>query len=249
MPQIKDYKDKENDSFKVIKFLRVTKGERRYAVWECQCKLCNKIVEINSYRLGKAKELRCECQIKDRQCLIGQTFGYLTVINEFKGTPERRGARCLCKCVCGKESTYRKVDIRGSKNRQGYKSCGCKKYPQGLDNKNRMYRRETSDGYVTLYEPNHPNVRPKGRGLIFEHVFVMSNYLGRPLEKGETVHHKNGRRNQNNIENLELWPSNHGKGQRAEDLLKYAYQIIEKYEGYQNPANAAISSDWFELEK
>lgn len=57
----------------------------------------------------------------------------------------------------------------------------------------------------------------------------MSEYLGRPLREGETVHHRNGRRADNRIENLELWTSNHPAGQRVEDVLAWATEIIALY--------------------
>ncbi|HEY0048190.1 MAG TPA: HNH endonuclease signature motif containing protein, partial [Pyrinomonadaceae bacterium] len=49
-------------------------------------------------------------------------------------------------------------------------------------------------------------------GYVFEHRAVMAQYLGRPLRKNETVHHIDGNRSNNNIENLQLRIGNHGKG-------------------------------------
>lgn len=59
-----------------------------------------------------------------------------------------------------------------------------------------------SKGYRFLYKPNHPN--SGSNGYIFEHRFVMSEYLGRPLKPEEVVHHKNSNRLDNRIQNLEL---------------------------------------------
>ncbi len=84
------------------------------------------------------------------------------------------------------------------------------------------------DGYRILSRSNHPNATKSGR--ILEHVFVMSEYLGRPLEKHERIHHLNGIRNDNRIQNLELWTTSHPSGQRVEDKLKWCKEFIKKYE-------------------
>jgi hypothetical protein len=55
--------------------------------------------------------------------------------------------------------------------------------------------------------------------LFHEHRVVMAKHIGRPLRPGESVHHKNGNRADNRIENLELWVSSPRYGQRAADLL------------------------------
>jgi hypothetical protein len=86
-----------------------------------------------------------------------------------------------------------------------------------------------------LNRPQHPNASKCGR--IPEHVVIMSEFLGRPLKDKEFVHHKNGIRHDNRLENLELWSRHHPHGCRAEDLLKYAHEIIETYKEYKKPSN------------
>ncbi len=49
------------------------------------------------------------------------------------------------------------------------------------------------------------------------------------LLNGATLHHINGDRADNSIENLELWINNHRPGQRVQDIIKErAYQLIEE---------------------
>ena len=72
------------------------------------------------------------------------------------------------------------------------------------------------NGYVRIRSKDHPN-RTKD-GWIFEHTVVMSSMIGRPLAKGESVHHKNGVRDDNRPENLELWTVHQPRGQRVSDL-------------------------------
>lgn len=63
-------------------------------------------------------------------------------------------------------------------------------------------RRKNGKGYISIRQPEHC-MAPKGsNGYVLEHRFIMSNYLKRPLKNTEVVHHINGIKTDNRIENL-----------------------------------------------
>jgi hypothetical protein len=84
-------------------------------------------------------------------------------------------------------------------------------------------------GGTYYHKKGYTMVRLPSGQYIFEHRLVMQEHLGRPLLPTETVHHKNGNKTDNNLDNLELWRTQQPAGQRVSDLIDYANSIIALY--------------------
>jgi hypothetical protein len=133
----------------------------------------------------------------------------------------------ICKCGCNRPLTnltgtnglLRKYIYVHRQNKKiipkdiVYCACGCKqitnlykgkykKYILGhncIGSNNPFFKGgKIIDRYIKLYMPWHPNSNK--RGQIYEHVYILSKYLKRPLGKGEEVHHINENKHDNRIE-------------------------------------------------
>lgn len=144
----------------------------------------------------------------------------------------KRNYRCN-ECRKSKRKNRKCVDC-GKAISEAAKRCGkC----SGILRRGRKWT--TNDGYIWLYAPEHFNTNSKGQ--IAEHRYVMEIHLGRPLLSHENVHHINGVKDDNRIENLELWSTSQPRGQRVADKLEWAREFIANYE-------RGIGKSWADLD-
>ena len=174
--------------------------------YRCKC-------DCGNEKNVKAKYLRAET-IKSCGCLRVETS---------RAKRHDLTVRWFCKCDCGETKSIR----AGNLISKTITSCGCVLKRKGSDSPSWKGGKHNKDGYVVLYQG-------KEKRYILEHRFVMEKHIGRKLFKNENVHHVNGVKNDNRIENLELWVKVQPCGQRVSDLISFAKEILEKYKDFEN---------------
>lgn len=158
---------------------------------------------------------------------VGTRFGRLvTITPSMVGFDSRREVDC--KCDCGTKVTVRKDSLTSRR----VNSCGClsAEIRRYIADKSGSWKggRVKQGGYIKVKAASHPNANVAG--YVSEHTKIMSEFLGRPLVKGENVHHINGVRDDNRLENLELWSTSQPSGQRVEDKIEWAKELLRHYE-------------------
>lgn len=120
---------------------------------------------------------------------------------------------------CGKR--HEAKGFCNSHYRQWQRTGSPDKLPRRVTSDSERSRHIAKNGYVYFN---------KGGKKIAEHRSIMEEYLGRKLIPGENVHHVNGVRDDNRLDNLELWSTSQPKGQRVEDKTVWAIEWLKTYQ-------------------
>jgi len=124
-------------------------------------------------------------------------------------------SRAFDKCICG--------NFKQKSSKKCYKCRGLNK--DGTFRIKKSYeKKHKSNGYFMIYKPN--NHKANYLGYVAEHIFLMEKKLNRKLKKGEVVHHINGIKEDNRIENLKLMTSSeHSHLHNPRNPLKYGNHL------------------------
>ena len=130
--------------------------------------------------------------------------------NEFKVKPYREKTAKYCSYECyWKAKRGKKPWMTGKKHKTKSKEKMSEKVKQawkrGVYNKRINHEGDKTNhslGYIEVKMPNHPMADK--RGYVLEHRLIMAQKIGRMLKSTELVHHINGDKKDNRIENLRL---------------------------------------------
>ena len=131
----------------------------------------------------------------------GNIYGRLTVL-AYSHTDRHGYAAWICKCDCGREVIVCGHELRNNET----KSCGClqRETMSAMAGESsptwRGGKKKNHYGYMLAKADNHP--RSDAKGYVLEHIFVAEQALGEYLPEGSIIHHINGIKDDNRLENL-----------------------------------------------
>ena len=151
-----------------------------------------------------------------------------------KNNPNWKGGKIKTTCTCGKEFSISGKQLARGRGKYCSRKCKGMGWNSKLEHNTRWNGGKTmvSGGlYKAVKLTGHP--RASKAGYVREHHLVMERFLGRYLNPDEEVHHKNGIKTDNRIDNLQL-VSNRSDHLRMEHKLGTYRDHLYKLNGEQN---------------
>lgn len=175
----------------------------------CKCDYCGKIFKRQYSNATRRSKQYCS-----RECFNnGQKNGIIV------------------KCdYCGKIIEKKPAFMKGMEHHFCNSKCfGKWKSKNILGEKNPTWKggRKIKSGYIEVYSPNHPY---RNGNYVMEHRLIMEQHLGRYLYPYEVVHHINGIRDDNRIENLELLPSQGKHNTKVQEVYQENIKLKQELE-------------------
>jgi hypothetical protein len=144
-----------------------------------------------------------------------------------KSISGKLGVRSDCKdCVKLRQIatgaySHNKKNICSCGNPKSFASLQCQRCARPpLEGREPTWRKDKS-GYIISQDKN--------KKTIWQHRYILEKRLNRKLFNHENVHHKNGIRDDNRLENLELWSKSQPAGQRVSDKIEWCKWFLEQY--------------------
>jgi len=212
---------------------------------ECYCVICNEMIG-KFYPSQSRKTCSTKCYRKLVSVQVskennpnykhGKTYGNVC---EKCGAVIHPSAKHCHKCRSELDNSFKgKKHTNSAKEAIGKASSD--KFTE--DYVERIYRSKSrgtkhisAGGYVLVKSYDHPN--RDSHNDVQEHILMMSNYLGRPINRGEIVHHINADKTDNRLDNLYLYSnaSEHGQGHGSlnkllKELMRLNIVMFEKGE-------------------
>lgn len=158
-----------------------------------KCETCKKVFEVCKAKIKRGKKYCSkQCYSEYQKTLTGKKS------NGWKGKLKLNCNQCGNSFLTYQ---YRKETIKYCSRK-----CYAKFQETIVGEKHFQWRggKYKTGGYIYVYKPDHPQAKRNKRHYVAEHRLVMEEHLGRYLESYEVIHHKNGVRDDNRLENLQL---------------------------------------------